>query len=154
MRTFFRIVSLSLLAAALIFLLYKLPGSYRQARADSLVSFAQGGVTVRVLGPAYDSGNPALVPGGIGLLLATEFELRNYKGEVRDIVLCNGHPDYWVLSGAAPLEERPGRDARPGHPVELSISPQELRDEHVDVNHLGFMRYVRVAEPKRKGAAK
>ncbi len=141
-----RVLALVVLVIGAFYVLYHMPGSYRKAGAESLVRFAQGGVTVRVTGTIDGTGSPISVPGGVGLLLAHKFRLTNGRGETKSIILCNGHPDHWRLLGASPSSQRPGGQ------VQLALSPQELRDEHMGMNHFSCMRHVRVQDVPKGGA--
>lgn len=121
------------------------PTAYRKQRAKSFVQFAQNGVTVRIVGTVRGTGNPILVPGGMGLLLAHKFELTNSRGEKRYLVLCNGHPGYDRLFLATPsvFDQKPSR-------VVLRMAEEPLEDPHKAggwwINHLGFERYLQIAE--------
>lgn len=94
-----------LLVAVIAFgyFLFSIPGLYRNGRAASFVAFAGNGVSVTLVpGSAmYGSGDPILVPGGVGLMLGAEFEFTNAAGEKWRADFCNGHPDYHKIATAA-----------------------------------------------------
>lgn len=140
-------VFLLLAAIALTVFVVFGPTAYHKQRAKSFVQFARNGVTVRVIGTARDAGNPILVPSGVGLFLANEFELTNSRGEKRRLVLCNGHPGYYrLLLAATPSTFANWKPSR----VVLQMAEEPLEDPHKAggwwVNHLGFERYLQIAE--------